>query len=100
MQPTDLVWAFGYSAHLGDIQRRGIGENERFGLENIVKCWKEAQFLLHVLDHCLDNKITIGKVCQVESAVQTSSILIYLPLCDLVLARHHIPCTDNAGHPL
>ena len=66
MQPTDLIRSFGHSAHLGYTQRRRVAEYKCIGLEDLIECGKQAQFLLHVLNHSLDHQVTVSKVFHVH----------------------------------
>ena len=95
MQTTNLVRAPGDRAHLRDIERRGIAQDQRFWLEELIKRGEETQLFFHLLQHNLDHQVAVGKVGQLQRTMQAGHILLDLLWREFAFAGHRFPGVVN-----
>src|SRR5258708_37591535 len=77
-----------------------MAEKALLWLKNFINCGKNTIFLSHILNYRLYHQVTIGKIGQLERAMQACLVLVYLTLSDLAFACQHLPRLMYACHTL
>ena len=65
MDAADLVGAFGHHRQLDDGERRGVGGDDRLGLDDAVELLEQVALDLQVLDDGLDDEVAVVQPVQI-----------------------------------
>ena len=92
-----VLRAFGDGGDLVDVERRGVGGQDRAGLHDGVELGEHLLLDVHFLEHGLDDHVAIGDVLVVEHGRDQAEPLVHLLLLETAALDLALPV---AGHDL